>query len=59
LRAAFRRVWASHPFTIEAGVILPDHLHMIWTFPEGIGKADTAFGSVFEVLELSPGLFEP
>jgi REP element-mobilizing transposase RayT len=26
LRATFRRVRARHPFTIEAAVILPDHL---------------------------------
>lgn len=25
---------ARHPFTIEAAVILPDHLHAIWTLPE-------------------------
>jgi len=25
---------ARHPFTIDAAVILPDHLHMIWTLPE-------------------------
>ena len=29
LRAAFRSVRARHPFTIEAAVILPDHLHQI------------------------------
>jgi putative transposase len=34
LRAAFRRVRARHPFAIEAAVILPDHLHTIWTLPE-------------------------
>ena len=34
LRAAFREVRARHPFTIEAAVILPDHLHAIWTLPE-------------------------
>ena len=34
LRAAFRHVRAHHPFTIEAAVILPDHLHAIWTLPE-------------------------
>ena len=34
LRAAFRRVRERHPFTIEAAVILPDHLHAIWTLPE-------------------------
>jgi putative transposase len=25
---------ARHPLTIEAAVILPDHLHAIWTLPE-------------------------
>jgi putative transposase len=35
LRTAFREVKAAHPFTIEAIVILPDHLHCIWTLPEG------------------------
>jgi hypothetical protein len=24
-----------HPFDIEAIVVLPDHLHAIWTLPEG------------------------
>src|SRR5438132_8575144 len=35
LRAAFRYVQVRHPFTVEATVILPDHLHAIWTLPEG------------------------
>jgi len=35
LRAAFRQVRARHPFAIEAVVILPDHLHAIWTLPDG------------------------
>ena len=35
LRAAFRQVRARHPFAIEAAVILPDHLHAIWTLPDG------------------------
>ena len=34
LRAAFRHVRAYYPFTIEAAVILPDHLHAIWSLPE-------------------------
>jgi putative transposase len=34
LRSAFRETRARHPFTIEAIVILPDHLHAIWTPPE-------------------------
>jgi putative transposase len=35
LRAAFRYTRARHPFTVEATVVLPDHLHAIWTMPEG------------------------
>ncbi|ADE15322.1 protein of unknown function DUF1568 [Nitrosococcus halophilus Nc 4] len=35
LRLAFREVMANHPFQIDAIVILPDHLHCIWTLPEG------------------------
>ena len=33
LRQAFRHVIQSHPFRIEAIVILPDHLHCLWTLP--------------------------
>ena len=35
LRAAFAAVQAKRPFTIDAAVILPDHLHCIWTLPAG------------------------
>ncbi len=35
LRAAFRYARNRHPFTVEATVVLPDHLHAIWTLPEG------------------------
>jgi putative transposase len=31
LRAAFRSVHTQRPFRIDAIVILPDHLHCIWT----------------------------
>jgi putative transposase len=35
LRTAFREVRRRHPFTIDAMVVLPDHLHTVWTMPEG------------------------
>ncbi len=35
LRAAFRETRRRHPFTIDAIVVLPDHLHAVWTLPEG------------------------
>ena len=34
LRTAFREVRRRHPFTIDAMVVLPDHLHTVWTMPE-------------------------
>jgi len=33
LRHTFRKVKVTHPFTIDAIVILPEHLHCIWTLP--------------------------
>ncbi len=33
LREAFRLVRAEQPFEIDAIVILPDHLHALWTLP--------------------------
>jgi putative transposase len=35
LRAAFRYARRGHPFVIEAIVMLPDHVHAIWTLPDG------------------------
>jgi putative transposase len=33
LRSSFRYVKDRHPFQINAVVIMPDHLHCIWTLP--------------------------
>jgi putative transposase len=35
LRHAFRVTRAGRPFKIDAIVVLPDHLHMVMTLPEG------------------------
>ena len=35
LRAAFHKVKCDHPFHIDAVVVLPEHLHCVWTLPEG------------------------
>ena len=40
MRAAVRTVWMRHPFVIDAWVVLPDHMHAIWTLPDG----DRAYG---------------
>ena len=35
LRAAVRAARARQPFHIDAWVVLPDHMHCLWTLPEG------------------------
>lgn len=35
LRATMRAVQQRHPFHIDAIVVLPDHLHAMWTLPSG------------------------
>lgn len=35
LRNAMRYVRARHPFVIDAMVVLPEHLHAVWTLPPG------------------------
>ncbi len=35
LRAAVRQVRRGRPFHIDGWVVLPDHLHCIWTLPPG------------------------
>ncbi|MHB8987714.1 MAG: REP-associated tyrosine transposase [Desulfobulbia bacterium] len=34
IREAFQHVINRHPFIVDAFVLLPDHLHCIWTLPE-------------------------
>ena len=34
LRDAFRVVMVRRPFVMNAAVVLPDHMHCIWTLPE-------------------------
>jgi len=40
LRVAVRQTRAERPFRIDAWVTMPDHLHAVWTLPEG----DRAYG---------------
>ena len=47
LRAAFRHTRQAHPFAIEAMVVLPDHLHAVWTMPED----DTDFATRWRLIK--------
>ena len=35
LRLSVRTTRARHPFHIDAWVVLPDHMHCLWTLPTG------------------------
>jgi len=35
LQTAIRRVQEKRPFVVEAQVVMPDHLHSIWSLPDG------------------------
>jgi putative transposase len=35
LKNCFQRTMKIHPFKVDAIVIMPDHLHTIWTLPTG------------------------
>ena len=35
LRDVVRRVHRLHPFTVDAWVVLPEHMHCVWTLPPG------------------------
>ncbi|MEZ5594062.1 MAG: transposase [Gammaproteobacteria bacterium] len=46
LRDAFRHVKAAHPFRLDAIVILPDHLHCIWTLSPNDSDYSTRWGLI-------------
>ncbi|MCU0833898.1 MAG: transposase [Chromatiaceae bacterium] len=46
LRGAIRKVKTAHPFAIDAIVVLPDHLHCLWTLPDDDGDHATRWGLI-------------
>ena len=58
LRTAFHHGMERYPFTIEAIVVLPDHLHTLWRLPDG----DADFSTRWMVIKrkfsagLKPGI---
>ena len=49
LRAAVRKVRARRPFHIDAWVVLPDHLHCVWTLPPG----DADYSSRWKAIKIT------
>jgi putative transposase len=46
LRASFMAARQRRPFTVEAIVILPDHLHCIWRLPSGDADFSTRWHDI-------------
>jgi len=46
LRHVFALAARRRPFVTDAIVILPDHLHCIWTLPEGDSDYSTRWGAI-------------
>ncbi len=46
LRDAVRAERRVRPFSIVAAVVLPDHLHMIWTLPRAESDYSTRWGAI-------------
>jgi putative transposase len=49
LREATRWTQRRHPFRIDAFVVLPDHIHAIWTLPEG----DADFSTRWRLIKIA------
>ena len=46
LRAAFSVTMAERPFVCDAMVVLPDHIHAVWTLPKGDADFSTRWGAI-------------
>ena len=46
LRHAVRATMADHPFHIDAMVVLPDHIHALWTLPAGDSAYALRWGAI-------------
>ena len=46
LREAVRVTRVERPFEIDAWVVLPDHMHCVWTLPKGDGDYATRWGAL-------------
>lgn len=46
LREIIEAIRSLHPFEVEAWVLIPDHLHSIWTLPQGDSNYSTRWGLI-------------
>ena len=53
LRSAIETVRASRPFVIDAWVLLPDHLHCVWTLPDDDADFSTRWMMIKRAVSLA------
>ena len=46
LRHAVRATMAARPFHVDAWVVGPDHMHAVWTLPEGDAGCGVRWGAI-------------
>ncbi len=46
LRRAVARTRTERPFEIDAWVVMPDHLHSVWTLPVGDADYSVRWGAI-------------
>ena len=46
LREGIKKTQLAYPFEIDAWVLLPDHLHCLWTLPEGESNFPVRWGRI-------------
>ncbi len=46
LRRAVMQTRRERPFEVDAWIVLPDHMHCIWTLPEGDADFSTRMGAI-------------
>ena len=46
LRESFAEIQQAQPFTLNAWVVLPDHMHCIWTLPDGDRDVSKRWGRI-------------
>jgi len=53
LRASIEMVSVARPFVIDAWVLLPDHLHCVWTLPDGDADFSTRWMIIKRAVSLA------
>ncbi|MCC6716424.1 MAG: transposase [Acetobacteraceae bacterium] len=59
LRAAIRTTRTRAPFHIDAWVVLPDHMHCLWTLPEGDADYPSRWQAIKKAFSRAIPAFEP